>query len=151
MGSIIGVFDANRKSEALKTVMDNLNLSVESMSREMRFGSVYNCGATAPLTSPLPCSSGGTAIAFRANNGAQIIYRLTGTSIDKSVAGSSFTRVTAPEISISDLKFYVLGAAAGDGEQPKVLIKIKGSAGTKAVDRTDFTLQTLVSQRILDN
>ncbi|MBX4195658.1 prepilin-type N-terminal cleavage/methylation domain-containing protein [Candidatus Parcubacteria bacterium] len=152
MGSILQVFDLNRKSESLKAVMDNLNLSVESMTREMRFGTVYDCGLTPPLPSRQNCSNGGNSIAFLANDGRIIVYRQSGTSIEKSTdAGLTYVPVTAPEITISDMKFYVLGANAGEGLQPKIVIKIKGSAGTKAAARTDFTLQTLVSQRLLDN
>lgn len=154
MGSILGVFETNRKSEALKAVMDNLNLAVESMSREMRFGSLYNCGLVPPITSPQPCSDGRSSIAFRANDGRTIVYALVGDTIEKSTdGGTSYLPVTAEEISISSLSFYVLGVLpfGSDSLQPKVLIKIKGTAGVKAADQTDFTVQTLVSQRKLDN
>lgn len=142
MGSIIGVFETNRKSEALKAVMDNLNLAVESMSREMRFGHTYNDG--------VPCSSGCHSIAFTTNAGVRIVYQQNGTKIEKSVSGGGFLPVTAEEIRISDLTFYVLGVNSNDNLQPSVLIKIKGTAGVKTVDETDFTLQTLVSQRKLE-
>lgn len=155
MGSILGVFDTNRKSEALKAVMDNLNLAVESMSREIRFGSNYSCNPAFPIPDPPTssnCSFGEDSIAFKGNDGRVIVYRLNGTGIEKSTdGGSNFLPVTATEISISDLTFYVLGALSGDQLQPKVLIKIKGTAGVKDIDQTDFTVQTLVSQRRLDN
>ena len=152
VGSIIGVFDTNRRSETLKAVMDNLNLSMESMSREMRFGRNYNCGLSAPITSPQVCSSGGDAIAFRANDGSTIIYQKNGPTIEKSDDGGvNFVPVTAPEITIDSLQFFVLGALSGDSLQPKILIKIKGSAGTKASSRTEFTVQTMISQRQLDS
>lgn len=154
MGSILGVFDTNRKSEALKAVMDNLNLSVESMSREMRFGSRYSCEPSFPAPNPPTpqnCSFGGDSIAFRANNGDTIVYALVAGTIEKSINGGNFSPVTAEEINISDLTFYVLGALSGDSLQPKVLVKIKGTAGVKEVDQTDFTVQTLISQRALDD
>jgi len=162
MGSILTVFDVNRKSESIKTVMDNLNLAVESMAREMRFGTSYNCNPSLPA--PLPpntikqnCSSGAESMAFLSNNNTQIIvYRKSGAMIEKSKdAGSTFVPVTAPEIIIDDLKFFVLGALpssseSGNPQQPKVLIKVKGTAGTKDGTKSDFTVQTLVSQRKLD-
>lgn len=154
MGSILGVFDTNRKSEALKAVMDNLNLAVESMSREIRFGTNYSCDPAYPIPNPptpVNCSFGEDSFAFRANDGRVIVYRLSGDTIEKSTDGGGiFLPVTAEEISISDLTFYVLGAIASDDFQPKVLIKIKGTAGVKNIDNTDFTVQTLVSQRQLD-
>lgn len=157
MGSIISVISANRKSESLKTVMDNLNLAVESMSREMRFGMNYHCGLSGDLTDPQNCSDGGHSMAFLANDGVtEIVYRQTDTTIEKSTDGGlTYLPVTAPEISIQDLAFYVLGTLPSTSEgtplQPKVLIKIKGSAGTGEGEKTDFTVQTLVSQRQLDN
>lgn len=150
MGSILGVFETNRKSEALKAVMDNLNLTVESISREMRFGHSYHCGSIPPLTSPQNCSGGGDSIAFEASNGDLIVYRLTGDAIEKSVNSGAFLPVTASEISISSLSFFVLGATPGDSLQPKVLIKVAGTAGVAEEEKTDFTVQTLVSQRPLD-
>jgi len=52
MGAILGVFDSNRKSRALRTVMNNLNLSMESMSKEMRYGSSYHCGSGGTFNLP---------------------------------------------------------------------------------------------------
>ncbi len=162
MGSILTVFDVNRKSESIKSVMDNLNLAIESMAREMRFGTNYICGPLLPIsgtiTSPQNCQSGGTSMAFLATDAVtKIVYRQTasGAGIEKSRdGGETFVPVTAPEITIQDLKFYVLGTLPSVSEtspqQPKVLIRIRGVAGSKAGTMTDFTIQTLVSQRQLD-
>lgn len=152
MGSILNVFDVNRKSESMKTVMDNLNFAIESMSREMRFGTKYHCGTSAPLTAPANCSLGDTQVSFLANdNLTQIVYRKAGTTIEKSVdGGNTYIAVTAPEINIENLTFYVLGADIVDTVQPKVLITIQGKSGAKANTTTEFSVQTLVSQRRLD-
>ena len=68
MGSILSIFDANRKSRSLKTVMNNLNLALESMSREMRYGRSYNCG-----TDSDPNCSGGTLMSFTSNYRASLL------------------------------------------------------------------------------
>lgn len=163
MGSILAVFDVNRKSESVKAVMDNLNLSLESMAREMRFGTNYICSPTLPMTgtisSPANCNTGDTSVAFLATDKTtKIVYRQTasGLGIEKSRdGGQNFVPVTAPEIRIEDLKFFVLGTSASVSEtppqQPKVLIRIRGEAGSKEGTKTKFTIQTLVSQRWLDN
>lgn len=147
IGSILGIFDSNRKSRSLKTVMTNLNLAVESMSREMRFGKNYHCGA-GTLTIPQNCASGGTLVSFLSTDGVQVTYRFVGTALEREVAGGGFQAVTAPEVVIDDLDFYTLGAGT-DGLQPKVIIKIKSHAGS-GKSRSDFTLQTLVTQRPID-
>ncbi|MBI2673940.1 MAG: type II secretion system protein [Candidatus Zambryskibacteria bacterium] len=148
MGSIIGVFDANRKSKSLKTVLNNLNLTVESMAKEMRFGKNYHCGS-GTITVPQNCPGGDNLMGFLSSDNLQIIYRLTGTTIEKSVNGGTYVAVTAPEIVIDNLTFYTLGAGTSNTLQPKVIIKIQSHAGAKT-GRSDFTLQTLVSQRALD-
>ncbi len=155
MGSIIGVFDANRKSRSLKTVLNNLNIAVESVSKEMRYGTNYHCEGSAtgpndPITSPQDCPyPGGNLISFLSSDDVQITYRINGSSIEKQVGSGGFIALTAPEIIIDNLTFYTFGTTVGDTSQPKVIIKIDGHSGTTK-GRSDFTLQTLVSQRALD-
>ena len=148
MGSIIGIFNVNRKSRTLKTVLNNLNLTTESMSKEMRFGKNYHCGS-GDVTTPQNCPSGDTLMSFLSNDGAQITYRSRDNGIEKRVGNGSYIPITAPEIIIDDLTFYTLGAGTSDTLQPKVIMIIKSHAGT-GKSRSDFTLQTLVSQRVLD-
>ncbi len=50
LGALMKTIDANKKSHTLKTVITNLNFVLESMSREIRVGTRYNC-SSAPLTS----------------------------------------------------------------------------------------------------
>ncbi|KKT66972.1 MAG: hypothetical protein UW61_C0019G0002 [Candidatus Curtissbacteria bacterium GW2011_GWC1_44_33] len=148
MGSILGVFDANRKSRSLKIVLNNLNLAVESMSKEMRFGKNYHCGS-GTVTVPQNCPGGDTLMSFLSSDNIQITYRLNNQTIEKKLDNGDYIAVTAPEIVIDNLTFYTVGAGASNTLQPKVIIKIQSHAGLGA-DRSDFTLQTLVSQRVLD-
>lgn len=148
MGSILGIFDANRKSRALKTVLNNLNLAVESMSKEMRYGRNYHCGSSGDVTLSQNCASGDTFMSFLSSEGEQVTYRLNGTALQKRVDSGNYVAVTAPEVVIDDLDFYTLGAGTENDLQPKVIIKIEGHAGDK--NPSEFTLQTLVSQRMLD-
>ena len=158
LGSIIGIFDANRKSRSLKTVMGNLNLAVETMSKEVRFGRNYHCEVNAlsspPFTSPQNCSTGGQLVSFLSNDDLQIVYRLNHGTIEvSSNGGSSYTPLTAPEITIESLTFYVLGAGVAPSNtlQPKVIMNIRGEAGVNDKTKSIFTLQTTISQRYLDN
>ncbi len=150
MGSILNVFDVNRKSESMKTVMDNLNFAIETMSREMRFGRNYYCNSNISFVLTSDCIDG-KQISFISSEGKNIVYKLNGTQVDKSVDGGAvFIAVTAPEIIIENLSFYVDGTALNDNEQPKALITIRGKSGEKANTVTEFSVQTLVSQRQLD-
>lgn len=149
MGSITGIFEANRKSRTLKTVMANLNLTIESMSKEMRFGKNYHCGTAGSDITPQNCPSGATYLSFLSSENEQITYQLSGSSIEKKVNSGAYISVTAPEIIIDDLTFYVIGSGTGDVLQPKIMMKVKAHAGSDK-NRTDLTLQTLVSQRVPD-
>jgi len=149
MGSILGIFDANRKSRSLKTVTNNLNLSLESMSKEIRFGSNYHCGSNGQSTNPQNCSSGDDYFTFLSSDGQQVTYRLNNNAIEKRINSNAFIAVTAPELVVEDLVFYTLGAGTSDGRQPKVVMRVKGYAGD-GTGRSEFTLQTLISQRALD-
>ncbi len=157
MGSIVGIFDANRKSESLKTVLDNLNFTIESMSREIRFGKNYFCTNGFLLGTTRSCPGGDIQIRFIDQNNNTVSYSLAGTSIQKSssnVQGGTPIEVTAPEVTITGLTFFVIGAepfSSGDKQQPRVLIQIKGYAGSKPTSKTTFTLQTMVTQRLRDN
>jgi prepilin-type N-terminal cleavage/methylation domain-containing protein len=152
MGSVLGIFSANRKAQAESAVMNNLNLAMESMAREMRFGQNYHCGI-GTYTVPQSCPSGDETVSFLSSDGRQMVYRLSGNTIERSSdGGANFVGLTAPEIIIENLKFYVLGATeTPDESQPKVVITLKGYSGVREEERTDFSLQTVVSQRLLDN
>ena len=149
MGSIVNVIDANRKSRSLKTALNNLNLAVESISKEMRFGKNYHCGSSGVVTTPQNCSGGDTFISFLSSDNIQITYRLNNQAIEKKLGNGDYIAVTAPEIVIDNLTFYTLGAGTSDTLQPKIIIKIQSHAGTSK-SQSNFTLQTLVSQRVFD-
>lgn len=59
--------------------------------------------------------------------------------------------ITAPEVSISSLRFYVVGSVPGDMIQPKVVIVVSGTAGGQNVrTQTSFHIQASAVQRELD-
>jgi hypothetical protein len=59
--------------------------------------------------------------------------------------------VTSPDVTITNLTFYVIGTKPGDGVQPRVIIDIQGSAGNPGVQNsTTFHLQANAVQRVLD-
>ncbi len=154
MGSIIGVFDANYKSKNLRSVMDNLNLTLESMTRTIRFGTNYHCGTTTPTTTPLDCGgTGNSNLTVRAQGGSQVTYSLSGGRIMRNISGNSYA-MTSPDVTITALTFRVYGSAPYSGGanllQPQVIILVSGYVGSKVSTRSTFTLQTTISQRILD-
>ena len=152
IGALMSMIDANRKAQALRVVIDNLNFAIEHVTRTMRAGIDYHCGTLGNLQTPRDCAlDGDSFIAFKDSDGELLIFRLNARRIEKSSnGGSTYLGITAPEIEIEELKFFVRGSTDADHIQPKVLVIIKGVAGVTPKVRTIFNLQTTVSQRLLD-
>lgn len=147
-GAIFSIISANKKSQEIKAAMDNLSSALDSMSRNIRYGTVYHCGAGADFVTPLSCLNGGTTFAFVDKDKNDVIYSFNDIdhSIEKSFNGSIY-RLTAKEVIIDDLHFYVHGAASNElQQQPKVLITITGHVGSS---QAKFNVETMVSQRAL--
>jgi type II secretory pathway pseudopilin PulG len=154
IGALLSVYDANKKARSSKTVVDNLNLSIENMARTIRFGSSYYCGVSSSISATNDCSSGNNSVSvtFRGN---RIVYRWNGT-IDDPIqrsddGGINYTNITSSETKIQYLKFYVFGSnLSPNTEQPYVIAVIKGYSGTKLTTQTEFSIETMMSQRALD-
>lgn len=158
-GSVFAIVEANKKSHSLKSVMTNLNFALESMARDIRVGSKYQCDSAGDCSSQV----GGTVFSYQANrdvNGSggdanaldRIEYsRSSDGRIIKTILGNGTQSypITASEINITSMTFYVIGTGASDGKQPKVIMTISGTAGTGAT-KSDFNIQTTISQRSID-
>jgi hypothetical protein len=163
MGAILSIFDASRKSQSLRAVMDNLNYSLEAMTRTIRFGTNYHCPATGTISIPQNCSGENSSIAVMDSNNNQVVYKLVGGQIFRSVNGGSDYSVTSSDVIIDKLTYRVIGAFPypysgpdscpnsnqPDLCQPEVVMTINGHAGAKTT-QSSFSLQTTVSQRRFD-
>ncbi len=160
VAALLALVDANRKARALESVMNNLNVALDGMVRAIRMGSTYHCGSGA-ITTTLDCSTTpGTSIAFEPYGGSsgnpdnQWVYSydtVTKRLYRSEDSGGHRFPVTAPEITIDDMKFYVVGTTEGDAVQPKIVIVIRGTAGAdKVKTRTTFQIQATAVQRVLD-
>ncbi len=164
VGSLISLMDANHKAQTLKTVVNNLHFALENMSRNIRTGHAYHCGAsTGALGQPHDCATASdTSLAFTSRTGSLVIYQWNANnqSIERSLdGGESYVSITAPEIQVQQLRFYVDGSCKkassdptcpSDSKQPRVLIVAKGFMKSKGKSDSDFTIETVVSQRQLD-
>ena len=171
MGALLALVDANRKARAIESVMNNLNISLDSMVRAIRMGTHYNCGSSAipseatggdcpegfdPPSTPAvfsfaPYGSDASvqpertaySIALDEQGRSRLFRSLNG--------GATSLPVTAPEVDIEDMQFYLVGSRPGDVVQPKVVIVIKGSTGEVGTRlRTSFYIQATAVQRAFD-
>jgi prepilin-type N-terminal cleavage/methylation domain-containing protein len=153
--ALVSLVDANRKAQALQSVINNLNIAIDGMSRSIREGSDYRCGSS----SGGDCTNGDSIIYFEPYGGNpntttdDWLYEFRDGRIYKSETGSTAGEVaiTASEVTIDSVQFFLFGSTRGDMIQPKVMMVIKGSAGTtKSNVKTTFHVQSTAVQRVLD-
>lgn len=159
LGALVSINTAARKARSERIVADNLSAAIDSMSRSIRTGGTFHCdcagtATTTPMDCPMTDNVGGggaSCLVFEGQQGDsnnindQIAYKLSGGSIRRSTDnGVTYLPLTAPELAISNLQFYVYGSAAATN-QPVVTLVIRGSAATTARTATTFNLQTTVS------
>lgn len=171
IGSLYTVNDASRKVQSMRIVMDNINFATESMSRTIRTSEGITCGTPGSLVNCDISTNGTTQISMNSTLGEnrQVEYRwwknpITGNheiqkqsiAIITNTDGTqglnlsdvrTWTAITAPEIDIQKLTFYVDGAKPLDGKQPSVIIKMEGIASVPNGTPQPFAIQTLLSQR----
>jgi prepilin-type N-terminal cleavage/methylation domain-containing protein len=160
--TLLSLVYANRKAQALQSVMNNLNVSLDGIVRSVREGSNYRCGS--PVEANGDCSSGGTALYFTPygsdpTNRAEdwgYLFDNTGSycglhRICVSENEGPWIPITAPEVSITNMTFYVVGTVKGGGVQPKVVMIIDGTAGVASTKTTsNFNIQATATQRKLN-
>ncbi len=177
MGALLNANLLHNKSQNMRSIMDNLSFIMEDMGRNLRIGSNYYCiptGVTPPVGTPNPvtqsCTIGGGISFQSAPPTSQWVYFI-GTyggksGIFRSVDGATkFVQLTPDEVVIDTVAsgFSVLGAeppiynadgtisrtAPSDLQQPFVTIRLVGTITYNGVV-TPFSLQTSVSQRVID-
>ena len=151
LGALLSLSTADRKAQALKSTVDNLNFALDSMSRAIRTGSNYHCGSL----SGGDCtglSGGNNTFYFTANSGVITAYRLESltvdsnaaavcgqtiatpgclaisTSADNGITWTSWAAVTGPNVIINDLSggnsflFHVWGSAQGSADNTQPVV-----------------------------
>ncbi|HAS84935.1 MAG TPA: hypothetical protein DCS23_02605 [Candidatus Yonathbacteria bacterium] len=143
--AFLSIVNTDRKARSVRIASDNLNITLEDMSRRIKTGSGYDCGA---IGAPTDCASGLSSLTFDDQDGNQVTYSWD--NINFSILRNGVP-ITSPEIVITGLKFVVSGSApAPDARQPMVAIVIDGSLGSGTTE-SGFKIQTTVTQREYDN
>ncbi len=160
MGAVMTVLNANRKSESLRSVMDNLSFTLDTMTRTIRFGSTYHCGASGNLSLPKDCdgSSGdNNSLTVQDSDGNQVTFSLVTVAgvgqIMRTINSGVALPMTSPDVNIQSFSFWVFGTtpySSGNLLQPKVIVLVKGFVAGVNMTDSSFILQTTISQRKLD-
>lgn len=162
VGALVTLDNASRESRAMRIIMDNANSAVDSMSRTLRMGVRINCGCnTANDATGNNCyftnygQSAGVAnqcISFYGPTGqsasmSKVQYRFGSTtnSVDRSINGGAWEQMTAPEVQVTGMNFFVNGSQV-DQLQPIVTMIMRGVAHASRKS-TPFSIEASVSPR----
>src|SRR3989338_6151299 len=114
VGALLSLVHANRKAQALQSVMNNLNIALDGMVRSIRMGNDYRCDALNPEDGD--CPTGGRSFYFESfvgqsnttGDGWIYFYDAAAQRIYKSTDGSLLSGIplTAPEVSIDEMLIY---------------------------------------------
>ena len=175
IGALLKVIDANDKAQSIQSAVTNLNFALESMSRDLRTGTDYDCETSVPsllpssLSSVYPrngcqISSSNKYIAFNSSRTASradrsicnlvTAYAFTSSPVSLQKAEQTSCDQTgypfSDLISSTDMTItsYELGVLYnGSPSYPLAFIRITGNAGERAKDQTFVDLETAVSAR----
>jgi type II secretory pathway pseudopilin PulG len=159
VGALLSLVEANRKARALESVINNLNITLDGIVRAARMGTRFNCGGSSipDPSSGANCPEGTTTFSFAPYGSdddvqaERFVYTFSNGQLYRSMqGGSNPVAITAPEVSISDMTFYVVGTIEGDVVQPKVVMVVKGTAGQTESTQSTFYIQATAVQRTLD-
>ena len=146
MGAVFSVVSANRKSQSLNVVINNLNFAFESMIRDLRTGTDY-------------VVTGNDQVSFVDRNGNDVSYYLYENRDGDSVIYKEYPddaslpqgEITDPEVFIDQLTFDLVGDGE-DGRQLLLRIHLQGKTGNPANNtESTFNIETLIAPRSLDS
>lgn len=169
VGALLKISDANRKALILKTAVNNLNFALETMSREMRFGSSFSCSpniSSLTRVGTTNCAQNGSwVIAFESqyqgvyrdnpNNKCNLVYAYAydkqNFKLKKTQSKYCDDEISDPttyfDVVGSDIKLIDSDMRIDVGNQPRVFLWLKGEVGSRQRDKVVFSVQTTVSQR----
>lgn len=178
LGALFNAQTINGRLQETQAILDNINLSTQTVIRDIRFGSDFYATSTLPSTIPTVrrnCMYGGPDVCpvliFRPSDAAddsdRIAYYVKNGVLYKDsypkTGPQETLQMTSDEVTIKSLTFYVKGANTSDGssdefgltdyEQPLIIMLITGvtKPSTRSIVPVVFSMQTSMSARELDN
>ena len=161
VSTLIVLIDVNARTQSLHSVMSNLSFAIDNVTRNIRTGDTYYCTSTSSVESSFPsgeqdCASDSAIVFNRGVDGVRAGYRLNGGviehRIDSGGATDAWLAVTSSNVVVTNFDLTVAGVGGvGTNEiQPTVLILVSGFVNDGLSDVTEFSLQTGVTQRVID-
>ena len=178
LGALFNVQSVNVRLQETQIILDNMNLSSQTIMRDIRFGAEFHCASPLPSTIPtvrknctFKNSQGGTSLIFKPSDATndldRIAFYVQNGVLYKGVYPylglATVLQMTSDDVTISSLIFYVDGAQTSDGssddanaidyQQPIITIILSGVTRPVKTNTppSTFEIQTAISARELDN
>lgn len=181
LGALFNAQSINARLQETQIILDNINLSTQTITRDIRFGSEFYCATSLSATpSVIPTvrknctakdSLGGAVLIFKPSDATNDLdraayYVKNGTlykDLYPYLGTTSVLQMTSDDVNMSSLLFYVDGAQTSTGsnddanaidyKQPFITMSLSGT--TRPAKATTppsvFDIQTSISPRELDN
>jgi prepilin-type N-terminal cleavage/methylation domain-containing protein len=169
LGIILSFIEDNKKSQAINSVVNNVNFAIDSMIRDIKTGYHYEQGTTIPATNSVTLiSTLYSSSDFDDDvDEKQVTYRYNTNvgdanyhKLEKQVCPSSgpgtfscsgigFLPITSSDVDIERVSFYV-DPGSPKVRQPSVFMTIEGTSKVNTNGAADFSIQTLIAQRLLN-
>lgn len=142
-GGFINALKTQHQTTALVSANSNVSLVIEQMAREIRTGSDF-------CVNGQNCSL--DSLSFKNARGEIVTYCLFDSSIFRGTGGAvcgggNFQKITADNVFVRHLNFYLIGENPGDGLQPRTTISVGVSSKEVGISESVINLQTTISPR----
>ncbi len=180
LGALFNAQSVNARLQETQAILDNMNLSSQTVTREIRFGSDFYCAADLPTTRQtvpsvrkncLPGSAPGKVLIFKPSDAVndldRVAYYVSGGILYKDVypylGTTTVLQMTSDDVNVTNFSFYLDGANTSTGssddanaidyKQPMVTIFLSGITrpAKASTPPATFDIQTVVSAREIDN
>jgi prepilin-type N-terminal cleavage/methylation domain-containing protein len=164
LGAILTVLDANRKARTLTEVMNNMNFSIEMITRSLKTGVEpdYEQLASNEEGENFFILSVGSIILdesgfqrektrYRLMKDGERGYIARCTNFSDICSSDEWDPITSDLVDVDRFEAFVVGyGTENDGVQPRTQLFISGTVRVNENISSDFSLQTTVSQRRLN-
>lgn len=176
-GALFSAQSLNVRLQQTQAIMDSLNLGVELMIRDARYGSNFYCTTTVQNIAgrrSCPHSASGSQsgsvlvlsppVALRGSTNVltdRVVYFVSGGVLYKNEYPTGTTarlniQITPNDVNVSSISFFVTGAESvseGDLNQPVITFSLRGvTIPAKQSERSvEFNIQTTVVPRSIDS
>ena len=145
-GVFIQSLRTQRNLTALIAANSNASLTIEQIAREARTGKDFCVDANSPCRTDAGVYK---EIIFTNTKNEKVKYELIAPSIMRSINGQTPIPMTADNVNVQTLSFYMSGNQPGDGKNARITMVLKIGAVGIPFSESVINLQTTVTTRDL--